>query len=127
MPSASCGRAIIGASRRPRPKSKRPPTELSLSTARAVAYRRMMAIDPTFDLEDFVDRVLAEDLGAGGDVTSAATIPAEAKFTARINRRASIIVAGIHVAAAFFRRVDPGVEIDLLASDGDRAEAGAIL
>jgi nicotinate-nucleotide pyrophosphorylase (carboxylating) len=87
----------------------------------------MMAIDPTFDLDDFVDRVLAEDLGAGGDVTSAATIPAEAKFTASINCRESIIVAGIHVAAAFFRRVDPGVEIDLLATDGDRAEAGAIL
>ena len=29
---------------------------------------------PQFDLGDFVRRVLAEDLGSGGDVTSKATI-----------------------------------------------------
>ena len=49
--------------------------------------QRMMAVpgnlgrpewydDPEFDLDDFVTRTLAEDLGEGGDVTSAATIPA---------------------------------------------------
>ena len=86
-----------------------------------------MAIDPTFDLDDFVRRVLAEDLGAAGDVTSAATIPAKAKFTASINCRESIVVAGIDVAAAFFRQLDSGVEFDLLINDGDRAEADTIL
>ena len=86
-----------------------------------------MTIDPTFDLGDFVRRVLAEDLGTGGDVTSAATVPADANFTASINCRESIIVAGLDVAAAFFRQLDDGVEIDLLVSDGDRAEADTVL
>ena len=40
--------------------------------------------DPHFDLHDFVRRVLAEDLGSGGDVTSAATIAADAHFTAEM-------------------------------------------
>ena len=38
--------------------------------------------EPNFDLHDFVQRVLAEDLGTGGDVTSTATIAADAHFTA---------------------------------------------
>ena len=58
-----------------------------------------------FDLDDFVTRTLAEDMGEGGDVTSAATIPAEARFTATMNCREEIVVAGIEIAAAFFRRL----------------------
>jgi len=80
-----------------------------------------------FDLEDFVRRVLAEDLGSGGDLTSNATIAAEARFTASINCREPIVVAGLDVAAAFFRALDPGVRIEPLVSDGDRAEAGTVL
>ncbi len=57
-----------------------------------------------FDLDDFVTRTLAEDMGEGGDVTSAATIPADARFTATMNCREEIVVAGIDIAAAFFRR-----------------------
>jgi nicotinate-nucleotide pyrophosphorylase (carboxylating) len=86
-----------------------------------------MAIDATFDLDDFIRRVLAEDLGTGGDVTSAATIPADARFTSSINCRESIIVAGIDVAAAFFRQLDPAVEIEILVVDGDRIEPGTVM
>ena len=80
-----------------------------------------------FDVEDFVRRVLAEDLGAGGDVTSAATIPADARFTASINCREAIVVAGLEVAAAFFRAMDSDVRVEPLVDDGDRAPAGAAL
>ena len=48
-----------------------------------------MALPDGFDLDDFVRRVLAEDLGAGGDVTSNATIAADARFTAAMNARAA--------------------------------------
>ncbi len=82
---------------------------------------------PGFDLDEFVTRTLAEDLGEGGDVTSRAVIPANARFTAEMNCREPIIVAGIGVAEAFFRRLDPDVEIETLAADGDRVEAGAVL
>ena len=83
--------------------------------------------DPNFDLHDFLKRVLAEDLGTGGDVTSAATIAADAHFTADMACRQPIVVAGMDVAAAFFRALDPKVHIDFLARDGDRVDAGSAL
>jgi nicotinate-nucleotide pyrophosphorylase (carboxylating) len=86
-----------------------------------------MTIGGTFDLDDFMARVLAEDLGTGGDVTSAATIPAEAKFAASINCREAIVVAGLEIAAAFFRHLDPDVRVDILVTDGDGIEAGTVL
>jgi nicotinate-nucleotide pyrophosphorylase (carboxylating) len=95
-----------------------------LSIAVAVAYTHRMTLDSTFDLEDFVRRVLAEDLGTGGDVTSAATIPAEAKFTTSINCREAIVAAGAEVAEGFFRHLDPTVMVDILVNDGDGIEAG---
>ncbi|MFL6780718.1 MAG: carboxylating nicotinate-nucleotide diphosphorylase [Sphingomicrobium sp.] len=80
-----------------------------------------------FDLHDFVSRTLAEDLGKGGDVTSNATISPDARFTAEMNCREPIVVAGLEIAAAFFRKLDPQVGIEMLASDGDTVEAGAVL
>jgi len=86
-----------------------------------------MAIPDDFDLDDFVTRVLAEDLGTGGDVTSAATIAADARFSAEMNARQQIVVAGIDVASAFFRRLDEAVTIEALVADGERVETGATL
>ncbi len=80
-----------------------------------------------FDLAEFVDRVLAEDLGSGGDVTSRTTIDADARFTATMNCREPIVVAGLAIAMAFFRALDPDVAIDSAVSDGDRVAAGTVL
>jgi nicotinate-nucleotide pyrophosphorylase (carboxylating) len=80
-----------------------------------------------FDLPDFIDRVLAEDLGEGGDVTSAATIPQEARFTATMNCREEIVIAGLASAEAFFRKLDPGVVVEIGASDGQKVAAGTVL
>ena len=82
---------------------------------------------PGFDLDEFVSRTLAEDLGEGGDVTSAATIPEDARFAAEMNCREAIVVAGIAIAEAFFRRLDPSVEIETLVADGEKVEAGTVL
>lgn len=84
-------------------------------------------MDPEFDLDDFVRRVLAEDLGSGGDVTSNATIAADARFTAELACREPIVVAGLDVALAFFRALDRQAEIDRRVTDGERLEAGALL
>lgn len=86
-----------------------------------------MTIPEGFDLDEFVRRVLAEDLGKGGDVTSRATIAEDARFTAEMNARQAIVVAGIEVAAAFFRALDAQVQIELLANDGEGVEHGATL
>ncbi|HET8749872.1 MAG TPA: carboxylating nicotinate-nucleotide diphosphorylase [Sphingomicrobium sp.] len=86
-----------------------------------------MPLPTDFDIDEFVSRILAEDLGKGGDVTSNATIPADARFTAAMNCRQRIVLAGIELAAAFFRALDPKVEIELLASDGDLLVHGTTL
>jgi nicotinate-nucleotide pyrophosphorylase (carboxylating) len=86
-----------------------------------------MPLPADFDVKAFVDRTLAEDLGAGGDLTSNATIPAHARFEALMNCRQRMVLAGIELAAAFFRALDPKIEIELLASDGDQLVHGTTL
>ncbi|MEH3104085.1 MAG: carboxylating nicotinate-nucleotide diphosphorylase [Sphingomonas phyllosphaerae] len=80
-----------------------------------------------FDLDAFIAATLAEDLGEGGDVTSAAVIPAGARFEAVMDSRDAITVCGLEIAAAFFRRLDAGAAIDLLVQDGDRVAPGTAL
>jgi len=86
-----------------------------------------MALNDQFDVQDFVRRVLAEDMGSGGDITSASTIAANARFTAEMNCREPIVVAGLDVAAAFFRALDRDVRIDKSVSGGDAVAAGTVL
>jgi nicotinate-nucleotide pyrophosphorylase (carboxylating) len=86
-----------------------------------------MALPDQFDLQEFVRRVLAEDMGSGGDVTSAATISADARFAAEMNCRQPIVVAGLEIAAAFFRELDPDVRIDRRVDDGEAIGAGTVL
>jgi nicotinate-nucleotide pyrophosphorylase (carboxylating) len=80
-----------------------------------------------FDTNAFVRATLAEDLGAGGDITSAAVIPADARFHGVMDSRDAIVVAGLDIAATFFRSLDPEVEIEMLVTDGDRVGAGTDL
>lgn len=86
-----------------------------------------MALPEDFDLDEFVARVLAEDLGLGGDVTSSATIAAGARFAAEMNCRDPIVIAGLEIAEAFFRALDRDVRSELLAADGDLVDAGTLL
>ena len=85
-----------------------------------------------FDLDAFVRRTLAEDLGeglpgGGRDVTAESVIPAEARFSGVMDSRDAIVVAGLPVAAAFFRALDPAVEIETLVEEGAAVEGGASL
>jgi nicotinate-nucleotide pyrophosphorylase (carboxylating) len=80
-----------------------------------------------FDPQAFVAATLAEDLGKAGDITSAAVIPAEARFTAVMDSRDAIVVAGLWLAEAFFRVLDPEVRVEHLVEDGQRVAAGTEL
>jgi nicotinate-nucleotide pyrophosphorylase (carboxylating) len=80
-----------------------------------------------FDLDAFVRNTLAEDLGSGGDITSMATIPADARFSGVMDSRDAITVAGLPIAQAFFRALDPAMEIDILVAEGERVAAGSDL
>jgi len=84
---------------------------------------------PGFDLDAFVRATLAEDLGeglpgGGHDVTAESVIPADARFAGVMDSRDAIIVAGLPIAAAFFRALDPAMEIEILAEEGQRVPAG---
>ncbi|HEY8604542.1 carboxylating nicotinate-nucleotide diphosphorylase [Tsuneonella suprasediminis] len=87
---------------------------------------------PGFDLSRFVSETLAEDLGiglpnGGRDVTSESVIPADARFSGVMDSRDAIVVAGLPVAMAFFRALDPDMEIELLVADGDPVTPGTDL
>ncbi len=82
---------------------------------------------PGFDLPAFVTATLAEDMGDAGDITAAAVIPADAVFTGIMDSRDAITVAGLDIAAAFFRHLDPAAQIELLVADGDAVPAGTAL
>ncbi|OAN58840.1 carboxylating nicotinate-nucleotide diphosphorylase [Sphingomonas sp. TDK1] len=80
-----------------------------------------------FDCDSFVRATLGEDLGQGGDITAAAVIPAEARFDGVMDSRDPITVAGLPIAEAFFRTLDPEVTIERLVEDGARVSAGTAL
>jgi nicotinate-nucleotide pyrophosphorylase (carboxylating) len=85
------------------------------------------ALPESFDIDAFVAATLAEDLGTIGDITSAAVIPADARFTGVMDSRDPIVVAGLDLAEAFFRALDPGVRIERLVCDGQQVAAGTEL
>ncbi len=87
---------------------------------------------PGFDLDAFVRETLAEDLGeglpgGGRDVTSESVLPAEARFSGVMDTRDAIVVAGLPVAAAFFRALDPEMRIEILVKEGFEAPANTDL
>jgi nicotinate-nucleotide pyrophosphorylase (carboxylating) len=87
---------------------------------------------PGFDLDAFVRMTLDEDLGVGlpgggHDVTAECVIPAGARFSGVMDSREAIVVAGLPIAAAFFRALDPAIEIELLVEEGAQVAPGGDL
>ena len=80
-----------------------------------------------FDLDAFIAATLAEDLGDHGDITAAAVIPADARFDGVMDSRDAIVVAGLPLAEAFFRALDPTVEIQTLVKESQPVPAGTDL
>ena len=72
---------------------------------------------PGFDLNAFVAATLGEDLGVGlpgggHDVTAESVIAADARFSGIMESRDAIVVAGLPIAEAFFRQLDPDMGIE---------------
>ncbi|SFP46609.1 carboxylating nicotinate-nucleotide diphosphorylase [Sphingomonas rubra] len=86
-----------------------------------------MALPESFDVAAFVAATLAEDMGDAGDITAAAVIPADARFSGTMAAREELVVAGLDLAAAFFTALDPDAAVERLAEDGDRIPAGTVL
>lgn len=74
--------------------------------------------------DDLLRRALAEDLGMAGDLTTDAVVPAEAQARFVVRAREAGVVAGLGVAAAAFRLVDPELEVSMAEADGARIAPG---
>jgi nicotinate-nucleotide pyrophosphorylase (carboxylating) len=72
---------------------------------------------------DLIDRALAEDVGSG-DVTTEATVAADARARATIVQKAPGVIYGLEVAAAVFTRLDPEAAVER-GPEGEWREAGA--
>ena len=78
------------------------------------------------DVTETVQRALAEDVGSG-DVTSQYTVPADIEASAVMIANANGIVAGLPVAALVFSLVDPLLDVEIKAVDGQAVEEGETL
>ena len=76
--------------------------------------------------EPLIELAIAEDIGPG-DATSEATLPAEVNLHGRIRAKEAGVVAGLPVAEAVFRRVDPAIEFTAHAADGQEVVPGELV
>jgi nicotinate-nucleotide pyrophosphorylase (carboxylating) len=65
-----------------------------------------------------IELALEEDLGDVGDITSLATIPADQQGRAVFVSRATGVLAGLPAANLVCEKVDPGLVVEALVTDG---------
>jgi nicotinate-nucleotide pyrophosphorylase (carboxylating) len=70
------------------------------------------------EIDAVVALALAEDLGRAGDITSTATIPADAPARAVVISREAGVIAGLPLVAAAFAKLAPEIAISAQARDG---------
>ena len=81
---------------------------------------------PQYLVREAVQRALAEDIGRG-DITTDALIDGGAQASARLMAREAGIVAGLELAEAAFRGVEPGIVFERLIADGHTVKAGDVI
>ena len=75
------------------------------------------------DYRDLVEGALREDVGSG-DVTTLATVPAEARGEGRLIAKSSLVLAGLAIAVSVFRALDDLVETRGGQDDGREFRPG---
>jgi nicotinate-nucleotide pyrophosphorylase (carboxylating) len=76
-------------------------------------------------MSDAIERALAEDLG-DGDLTTRAVVPEGARARALIRQKEPGVLAGLGAARSVFERVDPELEFEVLAPEGEWREPGPV-
>ncbi len=88
---------------------------------------RTMTTGPELTTTEVVRRAIAEDVG-DGDVTTAATVPENARARAVITQKAPGVIFGLEVAEEAFRQLDPDARFDRLVDEGVwREDGGPVL
>lgn len=75
---------------------------------------------------DLIRHALEED-GAEADITTLCTVPADHQAKASIIARQAGVIAGLLVASATFRELDPQVSVELQVEDGTTVQAGQVV
>jgi nicotinate-nucleotide pyrophosphorylase (carboxylating) len=76
-------------------------------------------------IADTVARALAEDVGTG-DVTTAATVPPDARATALITQKAPGVIFGLTPAQVVFESLDPSIAFEALVDEGIWRQRGEV-
>ncbi|MCV0424270.1 MAG: carboxylating nicotinate-nucleotide diphosphorylase [Roseibium sp.] len=82
---------------------------------------------PQLMIDEAVGAALLEDWGRAGDVTSQATLPADARANAVIAARKPGVLSGTGFAESAFRLTDASLRFDPLMKDGDRLSPGDVV
>jgi nicotinate-nucleotide pyrophosphorylase (carboxylating) len=90
---------------------------------RVTGQLRTAGLDPAA-VAALAAAALAEDLAGGTDVTTAATVPQDARGRADLVARTAGVVAGLPVAEAVFALTSADLNCAELAADGDRVAPG---
>jgi nicotinate-nucleotide pyrophosphorylase (carboxylating) len=89
-----------------------------------VAFTTVEALDAAV-IRDAVAGALREDLG-DGDITTSATVDADARARAIIEQKAPGVVFGLEVAEATFRALDSRIAFEPLCAEGQWRESGSV-
>ena len=77
-------------------------------------------------ISEIVGNALREDIGAG-DLTTGATVPAEARATATMIAKTDGVIAGLPVVAEVYRQLDPTVTVTDWIAEGARVTPGTVI
>lgn len=80
---------------------------------------------PDFQLIQFVEAALQEDIRSG-DITTNSLIPDDMQATALMRFRESGVVCGIGAAKSAFRLLDENIDLKVLLEDGAAVSAGEV-
>jgi nicotinate-nucleotide pyrophosphorylase (carboxylating) len=86
----------------------------------------MMDKDLLLAIDSLIDEGLKEDVGTG-DVTTNLLIPDETQTTAVLLAKADGIIAGLQVAEAVYKKLDPNVRFQSEVHDGDKVHYGQLI
>ncbi len=79
---------------------------------------------PSILIEELVRSALKEDLGHGLDITSAVALSSDLEIRGVFKARNEGVLAGLVLALSTFSHVDPDIEFEIFAQDGEVVETG---
>jgi nicotinate-nucleotide pyrophosphorylase (carboxylating) len=78
-------------------------------------------------LDRLIDLALDEDLGAAGDVTTEALVPASARGRAELLAKEPLVLAGSAAFTRVFQRIELEAVVEFRFPDGARVDAGRVV